>query len=200
MLFIFDMGGVVTTTFPLDVLTEKLGLYKNEFLQICRENGNIWSRLEKGEIETRTFWETFNKAAMNEKIPFVKNDLFRLYFHPQLQTRTAELITELRKKHRVVCGTNTIQSHWENHMERGDYALFDQTYASNKIGEAKPDPHFFEVILEAEGYKAEDAFFTDDKIENCQAAESLGIRAVQFESPEKLWEEWGKYTEIGNRK
>lgn len=193
MLFIFDMGGVVTTTFPLDVLTEKLGLYKNEFLQICRENGNIWNRLEKGEIETRTFWEIFNKAAMNEKIPFVKNDLFRLYFHPQLQTRTAELITELRKKHRVVCGTNTIQSHWENHMERGDYALFDQTYASNKIGEAKPDPHFFEVILEAEGYKAEDAFFTDDKIENCQAAESLGIRAVQFESPEKLWEEWGKY-------
>ena len=193
MLFIFDMGGVVTTTFPLDVLTEKLGLYKNEFLQICRENGNIWNRLEKGEIETRTFWETFNKAAMNEKIPFVKNDLFRLYFHPQLQTRTAELITELRKKHRVVCGTNTIQSHWENHMERGDYALFDQTYASNKIGEAKPDSHFFEVILEAEGYKAEDAFFTDDKIENCRAAASLGISTVHFESPEGLWEEWGKY-------
>jgi len=193
MLFIFDMGGVVTTTFPLDVLTEKLGLYKNEFLKICKENGDIWSRLEKGEIETRIFWETFNKAAMDQKIPFVKNDLFRLYFHPQLQNRTAELITALRKKHRVVCGTNTIQSHWENHMERGDYAFFDQTYASNKIGEAKPDPHFFEVILEAEGYKAEEAFFTDDKIENCQAAESLGIKTVHFESPEKLWEEWGKY-------
>lgn len=193
MLFIFDMGGVVTTTFPLDLLTEKLGLYKNEFLKICKENGDIWNRLEKGFIDTRNFWDAFNKVSVPQKLPFVKNDLFRLYFHPTLQTRTAELITALRKKHRVVCGTNTIQSHWENHMERGDYALFDQTYASNKIGEAKPNPNFFQLILEAEGYKAEEAFFTDDKIENCQAAESLGIKTVHFESPEKLWEEWGKY-------
>lgn len=193
MLFIFDMGGVVTTTFPLDVLTEKLGLYKNEFLKICKENGDIWSRLEKGFIDTRDFWDAFNKVSISQKLPFVKNDLFRLYFHPNLQTRTAELITALRKKHRVVCGTNTIDSHWENHLERGDYAFFDQTYASNKIGEAKPNPNFFQLILEAEGYKAEEAFFTDDKIENCRAAASLGIRAVQFDSPEKLWEEWGKF-------
>ena len=215
MLFIFDMGGVVTTTFPLDVLTGKLGLSKKEFLEICRINGNIWEKLEKGQIETRDFWKSFNAAdksvilknadgarnLIDQKRNFprlfyeVHNDLFRLYFHPKLQPRTAELVAALRKKHRVVCGTNTIQSHWENHLERGDYAFFDQTYASNKIGEAKPDPHFFEVILEAEGYRADEAFFTDDKLENCRAAESLGIKAVHFETPEKLWDEWRKYTE-----
>ena len=102
MLFIFDMGGVVTPTFPLDVLTEKLGLYKNEFLKICKENGDIWNRLEKGFIDTRVFWDAFNKVSVPQKLPFVKNDLFRLYFHPTLQTRTAELFTALRKKHRVV--------------------------------------------------------------------------------------------------
>ena len=193
MLFIFDMGGVVTTTFPLDLLTGKLGLSKAEFLEICRENGNIWEKLEKGFINVREFWTCFNQAAATRGIKPVQYDLFRLYFHPTLQTRTAELIAALRKKHRVVCGTNTIDSHWENHLERGDYAFFDQTYASNKIGEAKPNPNFFQLILEAEGYKAEEAFFTDDKIENCQAAAWLGIRAVQFESPEKLWEEWGKF-------
>ena len=55
-------------------------------------------------------------------------------------------------------GTNTIQSHWENHTERGDYAFFDKTYASNKINCAKPNPHFFELILEAENYKPEETF------------------------------------------
>ena len=213
MLFIFDMGGVVTTTFPLDVLTSKLGLTKNQFLEICKTNGGIWEKLEKGQIEVREFWDSFNKAdkslilksregeknlidngAFAPRLPhLVTNDLFRLYFHPKLQTRTAELITALRKNHRVVCGTNTIQSHWENHMERGDYSFFDQTYASNKIGEAKPDPHFFEVILEAEGYKAEDAFFTDDREDNCKAAASLGISTVRFEDPEQLWDAWRKY-------
>lgn len=197
MLFIFDMGGVVTTTFPLDVLTEKLGLKKAQFLEICKENGNIWEKLEKGQIETRDFWTLFNEASKSKpfglEIPCVKNDLFRLYFHPELKSGTVKLIKALRKKHRVVCGTNTIQSHWENHMERGDYSFFDQTYASNKIGEAKPDPRFFEVILEAEGYNAEEAFFVDDRKDNCLSAESLGIKAVQFESSEKLLKLWKRY-------
>lgn len=192
MLFIFDMGGVVTTTFPLSVLTSRLGLSVEQFHKICSEKGDIWTKLEKGFIDTKDFWQSFNNCS---KLPAVKNDLFRLYFHPQLQEKTAELIKALKKNHRVVCGTNTIQSHWENHMERGDYSFFDQTYASNKIGEAKPDPHFFEVIMEAEGYKAEETFFVDDKIENCNAAKGLGISAVQFESSEQLWNEWKKYTE-----
>ena len=58
-------------------------------------------------------------------------------------------------------------------MERGDYAFFNQTYASNKIGCAKPDPHFFELILEAEETEAQNVFFTDDKEENVAAAASL---------------------------
>jgi len=193
MLFIFDMGGVVTTTFPLDVLTQKIGLTKKEFLDICKENDDIWCKLEKGQIDTADFWNRFNEAEKSKLVPEVKNDLFRLYFHPQLQSKTAELIKELKKKHRVVCGTNTIQSHWENHMERGDYSFFDQTYASNKINEAKPDVNFFKVILEAENTKPEDAFFVDDKIENVNAAKAVGINAVQFVTSEQLWEDWKKY-------
>ena len=79
-------------------------------------------------------------------------------------------------------------------MERGDYAFFNQTYASNKIGCAKPDPHFFELILEAEGYSAEEAFFTDDKIENVEAAKSIGINAVQFTSATELKNLWAQYS------
>ena len=79
-------------------------------------------------------------------------------------------------------------------MERGDYAFFNQTYASNKIGCAKPNPHFFELILEAEGYSANEAFFTDDRMENVKAAGSVGINAVQFTSAEGLKNLWGQYS------
>ena len=78
-------------------------------------------------------------------------------------------------------------------MERGDYAFFNQTYASNKIGCAKPDPHFFELILEAEGMQAQDSFFTDDRAENVAAAASLGIQAELFTSPAELREKWKAY-------
>ena len=195
MLFIFDMGGVVTNTFKMDSIYKKLNTSKSDFMDICKaDNNDIWHKLETGIISASDFWNVYNKRV--QSIPnalTAQTDLFRLFFHPTKNLTTIELIKNLKSKHRVVCGTNTIQSHWENHMERGDYSYFHQTYASNKIGCAKPDPHFFELILEAEETMAGDAFFTDDKAENVAAAASLGIHAELFTSAEELTQKWKLY-------
>ncbi len=210
MLFIFDMGGVVTNTFRMDSIYKKLKLEKKDFQNICRSgNRNIEHELNIGKIGSSEFWEEFNRRVSELKkmknkcsleelnkissIPTVATDLFRLFFHPSKNLETIELIKSLKEKNRVVCGTNTIQSHWENHMERGDYAFFNQTYASNKIGCAKPDPHFFELILEAEETIPENAFFTDDREENVAAAASLGIHADLFTTASELTAKWQQY-------
>lgn len=192
MLFIFDMGGVVTNTFKMDSIYQKLNISKNDFSEICKKNNNdIWHKLETGIISVNQFWNEYNSRIQSiEKAKPAETDLFRLFFHPSKNLQTIELIKSLKKNNRVVCGTNTIQSHWENHMERGDYAFFNQTYASNKIGCAKPDPHFFELILEAEETEAQNAFFTDDKEENVAAAASLGIHAELFSTAAELTEKW----------
>jgi putative hydrolase of the HAD superfamily len=200
MLFIFDMGGVVTNTFLLTQLYNKLNITTEDFFKLCASGQeDIWNLFQTGKINPQQFWTQFNErvaASKDEKyskVPVVENDLFRLYFHPSKNLETVELIQQLKKKHRVVCGTNTIDSHWENHMERGDYAFFNQTYASNKIGCAKPDPHFFELILEAEQTAPEDAFFTDDRADNVAAAASLGIHAELFTSAAELTAKWQQY-------
>ena len=200
MLFIFDMGGVVTNTFLLTQLYKKLNITTEDFYKICAQGTvDIWHLFQIGKINPQQFWSQFNERVAVSKeekfrnVPPVENDLFRLYFHPSKNLETVELIQKLKKKHRVVCGTNTIDSHWENHMERGDYAFFNQTYASNKIGCAKPDPHFFELILEAEQTAPENAFFTDDRAENVAAAASLGIHAELFTSAAELTEKWKIY-------
>ena len=192
MLYIFDMGGVVTNTFKMDSIYQKLNISKNDFSEICKKNNNdIWHKLETGLISVNQFWNEYNSRIQSiEKAKPAETDLFRLFFHPSKNLQTIELIKSLKKNNRVVCGTNTIQSHWENHMERGDYAFFNQTYASNKIGCAKPDPHFFELILEAEETEAQNAFFTDDKEENVAAAASLGIHAELFTTAAELTEKW----------
>ena len=192
MLFIFDMGGVVTNTFKMDSIYQKLNISKNDFSEICKKNNNdIWHKLETGIISVNQFWNEYNSRIQSiEKAKPAETDLFRLFFHPSKNLQTIELIKSLKKNNRVVCGTNTIQSHWENHMERGDYAFFNQTYASNKIGCAKPDPLFFELILEAEETEAQNAFFTDDKEENVAAAASLGIHAELFTTAAELTEKW----------
>lgn len=202
MLYIFDMGGVVTTNFgEHNQMYEYLGLARPKFFEICQNEKaadgsdyNIDLLLGIGKISVEEFWREFNRRikVLGLDVPEVKTDLYRLFFHPELKQDTVALIKELRAKNqRVVCGTNTIQSHWENHTERGDYALFDQTYASNKIGLAKPDPEFWKTIMMAEGYEPDQTYFTDDRLDNIQAAASLGIHAVQYTTADAVRKGWG---------
>lgn len=219
MLFIFDMGGVVTSTFSdTNQMYKELGMTSKDFFSICKKpEPDIWKQLQTGKISVAEFWNTFSKRVgslqrdlldgiidvydtykidrnLDLQNVFIPDyDLFRFCFHAVLNKGTAELIKGLRKNHRVVCGTNTIDSHWENHMERGDYSLFDQTYASNKIGLAKPNPDFWKTIMKYEGFKPEETFFVDDREDNCKAAANLGINVVQFTSEEDLTERWSKY-------
>ncbi len=194
MLFIFDMGGVVTNTSTFEQISDKLKISQDDFLNICRkDNFDIKHALDIGKISIIEFWSIFNERIKNTDIPQVTNDLFRLSFHPELNLETVKIIKKLRKKHRVVCGTNTIEPHWQNHLERGDYSFFDQTYASNKIGAAKPDSDFFELIMYAEKSTPENTFFTDDIEKNIEGARKLGINAVQFTTAKDLYKNWKKY-------
>ncbi len=211
MLYIFDMGGVITTTFDMKIIYQKLKLSKEQFNEICNFGKiNLLAEYEIGTITASYFWEQFYARIGNmqhldlngintlqadlkvitpevlSEIPEYKYDLFRMCFHPELQKNVVKVLETLKKNNRVVCGTNTNQSHWENHMERGDYSIFHQTYASNKMGVMKPDPEFFRIILESEGYEPQQAFFTDDKLENCNAAASLGINVYHFKSASGL--------------
>lgn len=194
MLYIFDMGGVVTTTCKVEKQLEQvLGIDWKTFLSYCGINDeseidrpgsvNLMSLCSDGKITCAEFWRIFSERSGIA----VKTDWWHWLFHPVLNVETVKIINELKARgHRVVCGTNTIDSHWRNHMERGDYSFFDQTYSSCFMGVSKPDVNFWKLILLAENTDAGEAVFIDDKKVNCDAAASLGIRAFVFESAEKL--------------
>ena len=181
-LFIFDMGGVVTTNASeaRGRPAAALGVSQEE---MENATGGLFDQLTVGKITTKEFW-----AAVGERLgKKIDTDYFHLFFHHVLNEETKKIILGLRKKSfRVVCGTNTIESHYLNHMARGDYAFFDQTYASQLMGAKKPDPLFWKLILDAEKCEPSDAFFTDDLEANVQAAASLGIHAFQFTSAKDL--------------
>lgn len=189
-LFIFDMGGVVTTNASevrgraakaLGVTFEEMQAAVSEGLQA--QDGGLFSALTCGKITEKEFWKSVGER-LGKKI---ETDYFHLYFHPVMNEDVKKIILGLRKKgHRVVCGTNTIQTHYLNHIARGDYEIFDQTYASQMMGAKKPDPLFWKLILDAENADASEAFFTDDLEENVKAAAALGIHAFQFTNAREL--------------
>ena len=174
MLFIFDMGGVVTTTSTAEIqIAELLDINLDDFRKIIKP---YFSDLTCGRITQKDFWSIISRK-IGKKIEI---DFWNFFFHPQLIDGTVIIISELKKKHRVICGTNTIENHYFRHIERGDYTIFDETYCSHKLGVEKPDPKFWKYILLSENEKPENTIFIDDKIENVKAAEQLNIKSYLF--------------------
>ena len=104
-----------------------------------------------------------------------------------------DLIKQLKGRSRVVCGTNTLDPHYDYHLSRGHYDIFDAVFASNKIGLSKPDPEFYRYILRDEGVNPENAFFVDDTEVNVLSAERMGINATLFTDSKSLSLQIGNY-------
>jgi HAD superfamily hydrolase (TIGR01509 family) len=58
--------------------------------------------------------------------------------------------------------------------------------SSAEIGLAKPDPAIYRLALERLRVQAGEAIFVDDLARNTEAAESIGLPSLVFESPEQL--------------
>jgi len=185
MLFIFDMGNVVTQN--VDVIPEisdKLKIPENEIRKYC---GDDFRDLSIGFVSTEQFWIDFS-AYFN--IP-IHEDYLYTCFHPVIDPEMAGLLLKIRdRQHRVVCGTNTLDSHYRHHLENDFYQVFDKVYASHMMGVAKPDPDFYSYILREEACMPSEAVFVDDLIENVVAARNEGIRAFQFFSIKRLLQDF----------
>lgn len=183
MLFIFDMGGVVTSTAENSIFeeaAERIGVPLEKLNEASGKGTqeNLFEQMSDGFLTSREYWKIVGERLGKN----INADWWRLLFHPELKKETVRLVEKLKSQgNRVVCGTNTIESHYDNHLSRGDYSCFDMTYASIHLGVSKPNPDFWKTILEIEGFSAGETFFTDDKKENVRAAEKLGINSYLFD-------------------
>jgi len=181
MLFIFDMGNVITGN--VDVLpriSEKLLIPQAEISDFC---GPDFLQLTTGKITTGMFWKQFSDHF---QVRIQENYLYTC-FKPENDLVMINLINEIRSSgHSVVCGTNTLDDHYRYHLSRGDYSVFDYVYASHMMGCAKPDPEFYLHILRCEKYRPEETVFIDDMDINVKSAEDIGIHSFLFEGYDKL--------------
>ncbi len=179
-LYIFDMGGVLSSnTNVAPLIAKHLNLNPARFDELVKEDIH---QLAIGAISVPTFSERFSRRVGRE----IEHDLYSRFFHPETNPKVMDLILRLKRVARVVVGTNTIGPHYNLHVEKGDYEIFDAIYASNRIGFAKPDEAFYSHILQAEGCNPEESVFIDDMDTNVAAARKLGMHSFVFENVGKL--------------
>lgn len=174
------MGGVLTCNFnDTPVISDYLGITEEKFFVYTGEN---FRKLMDGKIDSNEFWVRFSLRYGKK----VKGELFGKFFNPGTIKETKDIIKQLKSDSRVVCGTNTIDSHYYYLLNQGDYDIFDEVYASNLMGISKPDPDFYRYILKKEGIKPENTVFIDDSEENIISAQKIGINSILFTDPDSL--------------
>jgi len=174
MLFIVDMGGVLVQSF--DIIPEaarRLGVSLKDMRSLALTDMRA---LLCGAITADEYWQRFSVAS-GIRAP---EDYWSTLFAPVLDTEVERILQDLRAHGRVVCGTNTIHSHYEYLEARGAYHCFDDVYASHRMGVCKPDPGFWHAILEIEQAEPHETFFIDDMEENIRAATDIGMAAHHF--------------------
>ena len=98
----------------------------------------------------------------------------------------------MKKHYKIFLMSNTNVIHYDLYVRdlqlRFGYkefdALFDKSYFSFAEHLEKPDPRFFELILDHEGLRPEETLFIDDTAENIKVAQSLGIRTYHISREE----------------
>ena len=118
-----------------------------------------------------------------EDPPVTVEDLLGIWEQFDLDPEAVAVLTAVRRLGVPCLLATNQQDHRVRHMRevRGYDDLVDGSYYSSELGAMKPDPEFFERILEDLDLPADRVGFVDDVPANVEAALSVGIRAVRHD-------------------
>lgn len=100
-----------------------------------------------------------------------------------LSPQTIEMLQKLKERdYKLYITTNSvIKGRMELFATKPESKLFNSIFTPREVGFAKPDPKYFDTILEKTGLDAKNVVFFDDEAEYVQAAIKVGLWGVKFE-------------------
>lgn len=121
--------------------------------------------------------------------PAAVDEIVRAWAMIEIFPRSLDLVGQIRAAG-VRCHLATNQQSFRRDimLDLGYADHFDELFFSCDLGVAKPDPAYFEAILDALGHGPEGVVFIDDRRDNVEAAASVGITAhvhAHHDSPDQ---------------
>ena len=110
------------------------------------------------------------------------NDALELWNMIEVDDDAIEVVKSIRRQGLTVCLASNQDSYRGSYMSEdlGFRELFDREYYSFAVDLAKPDKAYYTHILNDLDIKPAEAVFIDDKPENVEAAQSVGIQAAVY--------------------
>ena len=182
---IFDLGGVILDideTMTLHELKKK-GIDGEAVMKDPRFLA-IDERFERGIISAPTFRRQVKQLIGLEKLSDADFDFLWNSMLLDIPRDRIQALEQIKEHYNIFLMSNTNEIHYDLYVRdlqlRFGYKqfddLFDKSYFSFDVHLMKPDPLFFEYILDHQGLKPCETLFIDDTKANIEVAEKLGIR------------------------
>lgn len=186
---IFDLGEVITdvdfskTFKAFDHLAGK-STYE---LYNYHKQSSLFDDIETGKITPQKFRnhlkEIFNINVSDKEIDNAWNAMLG-----DTPIEKLEFVSNLRPKFKtfILSNTNKIHIDWiydylqKKYNQKNLGKFFDGVYLSHEIGFRKPNAASYKFILEKHQLKASETLFIDDKKENIEGADLLGIQTIHL--------------------
>lgn len=181
---IFDLGGVILDIDETLIFNElkKLDLDGSQLLH-NKAFQSLDERFERGIISAATFRKQAKKLLNR---PNMSDSTFDDIWNSLLLDIPRERIhalEEIKKHYNIFLMSNTNEIHYDLYVRdlqlRFGYKqfddLFNKSYFSFDVHLLKPDPLFFEYILDHQELKPNETLFIDDTKANIEVAQKLGL-------------------------
>ena len=190
---IFDLGGVVLDIDESIVYKEleKLGINVSELAR-SKTFMDLLSKFDTGIYTAPTFRKQCKEILGLEKMTDQKFDTIWNAMLLDIPRERIEAIEKVKKHYKIFLMSNSNVIHYDLYVRdlqlRFGYNEFDELFNKSYFSFAehleKPDPRFFELILDHEGLVPEETLFIDDTEANIKVAKSLGINTYHISREE----------------
>lgn len=178
----FDLMDTVVRDPYREALEAGAGMPLEELLRRRGGDWTAWPAFERGELTEEAYWRLHEDRGLTiDREAFHRARRAGYRFVPGM----VELVARVREQVTCVVASNYPAWIEELSAELLD-GLFDAIYVSCRLGVRKPEPAFFEALLERTGVGPHELLFVDDRQANVDAAGELGIRGHRFTGVDDL--------------
>jgi putative hydrolase of the HAD superfamily len=185
---IFDLGKVIID-FDFQRSIEAVLAFEPASLPRIREvmeDHDLLVKYETGQISSVEF---YRKVCGQLGLVCSMEEFKRIWgamFLPE-PLLSEEFLFSLAQRYKLLLLSNTSELHfnyvWENYPI---LRFFSGQVLSYRERSMKPDDQIYRAAIQAAQVNPRKIFFTDDRLENVEAAIQMGIQAVHFQSEQQL--------------
>lgn len=185
---IFDVGNVLLEYRWIDALMDT-GLSREEAVATGEIifGDKLWVMFDAGNIEVSELIEEYGK-----KYPDVKDNIAQFVLHPERMPLPRQEVWDkirLLKKdgYKVYLLSNYSEFLFTAHTTGRQFMEdVDGRVVSYEVHQVKPEADIYMSLMDKYALKPEECLFFDDRPENTETAQKLGIKSYTIESREHL--------------